>query len=159
DSGTITIYVAANAANGDRNNTGDHIYTTKLQLTPAATTVNKPAIKSDGVAAAAGFNKSAGISPGTWVEIFGSNLSAGTRVWQGSDFNGLQAPAGLDDVTVTIGGVKAYVDFISPLQVNIQVPEGITIGTNVPLVVKNSQGESDPFPLTTTDLAPALLAP
>jgi uncharacterized protein (TIGR03437 family) len=159
DAGTITIYAAANAANGDGNDTGDHIYTTKLQLAPAIATANKPAIKSGGVAAASAFNSNAGVSPGTWIEIFGSNLSAGTRVWQASDFTGTQAPAGLDDVLVTIGGVKAYVDYISPTQVNAQVPEGITIGSNVPLVVQNSQGASDPYPLTTSTLAPALLAP
>ncbi|HLJ50116.1 MAG TPA: choice-of-anchor V domain-containing protein [Bryobacteraceae bacterium] len=33
--GPVTIYAAANAANGDGNNTGDHIYTTKLQLSAA----------------------------------------------------------------------------------------------------------------------------
>ena len=32
DVGTVTVYVAANAANGNGNETGDHIYTTKLQL-------------------------------------------------------------------------------------------------------------------------------
>jgi uncharacterized protein (TIGR03437 family) len=33
--GNITIYVAANAANGDLKETGDHIYTNKYTLTPA----------------------------------------------------------------------------------------------------------------------------
>ena len=35
--GTIVLYAAGNAANGDGTQLGDHIYTTSLQLTPAAT--------------------------------------------------------------------------------------------------------------------------
>src|SRR5207302_806050 len=36
DVGPVTIYVAANAANGNNDDTGDHIYTAKLQLTPSS---------------------------------------------------------------------------------------------------------------------------
>ncbi len=50
-------------------------------------------------------------------------------------------------------------DFVSPGQVNVQVPDGIPIGAGVPLVLRNSQGETDAFALQTSDLAPALLAP
>ena len=157
--GTVTLYVAANAANGDGNNTGDHIYTTSLQLSPAEATSNKPVISSGGVAAASGFNANAGIAPGTWVEIFGTNLATTTRVWQGSDFNGNNAPTSLDGVTVTIGGKNAYIDFVSPGQINVQVPDGIPIGAGVQVVVMNSQGQSDPYTIQTSDVAPALLAP
>jgi uncharacterized protein (TIGR03437 family) len=158
--GTVTIYVAANAANGDGNSTGDHIYTTKLQLSPAVTsTGNKPTISSGGVVSASAFNAKAGIAPGTWVEIFGNNLATTTRLWQGSDFSGNNAPTSLDGVSVTIGGKKAYVDYVSPGQVDIQVPDGIPIGAGVPLVLTNSQGQSDAYSLQTSDLAPAILAP
>ena len=36
DAGNIVFYVAANAANGDGNLTGDHIYTASLELTPSS---------------------------------------------------------------------------------------------------------------------------
>jgi uncharacterized protein (TIGR03437 family) len=157
DQGAITFYAAANAANGDRTNFGDHIYTTKLTLTPAASSANRPSITS--VQSASAFNAAAGIAPGTWIEVFGTNLAPATRTWAGDDFKGSDAPISLDGVGVTIGGKHAYISYISPVQVNAQVPEGITISANVPLVLETLQGRSDNFALQTTDLAPALLAP
>ncbi len=159
--GAITIYVAANAANGDGNDTGDHIYTTKLQLTASsAGNADRPSITSGGVTSASAFKPTGGIAPGTWLEIFGSNLSGSTRGWQSSDFSGNDAPASLDGVGVTVGGKSAFIDYVSPGQVNVQVPDGIPIGPAVPLVLTNSRGQSDPYILpTTAAIAPALLAP
>lgn len=159
DVGTVTLYVAANAANGDGNTSGDHIYTTSLQLSPAAATSNAPVIPAGGVVSASAFSPSAGVAPGTWLEIYGNNLATTTRGWAGSDFNGDNAPTVLDGVSVTIGGQSAYVDFVSPGQVDVQVPDGIPIGAGVPLVLSNAQGQSGPYPLQTSDVAPALLAP
>ncbi|HLJ50117.1 MAG TPA: choice-of-anchor V domain-containing protein [Bryobacteraceae bacterium] len=155
--GTVTIYAAANAANGDANNTGDHIYTTKLQLSPASTTNNGPTIT--GIQSAGGFNPKAGIAAATWIEIYGTNLSTTpTRSWAGSDFNGNNAPTSLDGVSVTVGGKSAFVDFISSGQVNVQVPDNIPLGPGVPVVLTTSQGQSSPVSVTTASLAPALLA-
>ncbi len=42
--GGVHIYVAANAANGDGNNTGDHIYAANYALTPKAAGPPKPSI-------------------------------------------------------------------------------------------------------------------
>src|SRR5207237_363980 len=51
DVGPVTIYVAANAANGNGDYSGDHIYTTKLQLTAAVPVIsNNPVISDGGVA-------------------------------------------------------------------------------------------------------------
>jgi uncharacterized protein (TIGR03437 family) len=157
--GTVTIYVAANAANGDGNDTGDHIYTTKLQLCPGGCAAPAPVITTGGVQSAGGFSAKAGCAPGTWLEIFGSNLAATTRTWAGSDFSGSNAPTSLDGVTVTIGGKNAYVDYVSPGQVNVQVPDGIPTGPGVPLVLTSGGVQSSPFILQPADLAPALLAP
>ena len=147
DIGPVTIYVAANAANGKNDDSGDHIYTTKLQLQPAAATTGSagsaPAISSGGVVSAAAFKPAAGAAPGTWIEIFGTNLSASTRSWSNSDFTGNAAPTSLDGVSVTIGGKNAYVDYVSPMQVNAQVPDGVQIGSGVAVVVNNAQGTSN----------------
>ncbi len=156
--GTVTIYVAVNAANGDGGSGGDHIYTTSLQLSPAVTTI-QPSITQNGVVSASAFNANAGVAPGTWVEIYGSNLATTTRLWAGSDFNGNAAPLSLDGVSVTIGGKSAYVDYVSPGQVNIQVPDGIPSGSSVPLILTNLLGQTSPYSVETKDLAPALLAP
>ncbi len=86
-----------------------------------------PAIGAGGVVDAAGFR--ATISPGSWISIFGTNLSAGTRSWQASDFIGIALPLSLVGVAVTIGGYPAAVSYISPGQINAQVPDGAGPGT------------------------------
>lgn len=48
---------------------------------------------------------------------------------------------------------------MSPTQVNAQVPDGIPIGSGVPLVLSNANGQSEAYVVQTNDLAPALLAP
>jgi uncharacterized protein (TIGR03437 family) len=158
DVGPVTIYVAANAANNNRTNQGDHIYTTSLKLTPAAPAI-KPSVSSGGVVSAAAFKTAAGTAPGGWIEIFGTNLSPTTREWAGSDFSGNNAPTIVDGISVTVGGRAAYVRFVSPTQINVHVPDGVPIGSGVPVVVKNAAGESDPVMINTADLAPAILAP
>jgi uncharacterized protein (TIGR03437 family) len=96
------------------------------------------------------------IAPNTWVEIKGSNLSAGdTRIWQNSDFGNNQLPNQLDGVTVTVNGKNAYVYFISPTQVNIltppdplsgSVPVQLTVGGVQSNVVSvNAQAQSLSF--------------
>ena len=155
--GSIAIYVSGNAANGDGNNTGDHIYTANYTLTPASAGGNGPTVSA--VISAGAFNQNAGVASGTWLEIYGQNFSSTTRGWGGPDFNGNNAPTSLDGVSVTIGGKNAYVDFISPGQVNAQVPDGIPIGDGVPVIVTNASGSSSAFSVKTGNIAPAVLAP
>jgi uncharacterized protein (TIGR03437 family) len=158
DVGTVTIYVAANAANGNGNETGDHIYTTKLQLSPASTAA-VPKITAGGVQSASAFQASAVTAPGSWLEIFGTNLASTTRGWAASDFSGNNAPTSLDNVSVTVGGKSAYVAYVSPGQVNVLVPDGVPIGNGVPVVVTAGGVASDPVNVNVADIAPAVLAP
>jgi len=158
--GTVTLYVAAIAGNGDGDDTGDRTYTASLQLCPgSACAAPPPGISPGRVTSASGFSSKAGCAPGTWLEIYGTNLSTATRTWAASDFKGANAPTSLGNVTVSIGGVSAYVNYVSPAQVNVQVPDAIPIGSNVPLIVTSSGMQSAPYMLQTTALAPALLAP
>src|SRR5207248_8666564 len=76
-----------------------------------------PAITQNGVVNAA--NLSAAISPGTWVSIFGGNLSATTSPWRDADFVNGKLPTALDGVGVTINGKPAAVAYVSPTQVNV----------------------------------------
>lgn len=157
NAGTVTLYVAANAANNDGTEMGDHIYTTQLTLCPVSSSQGIPTIEA--VQSAGGFSAKAGVAPGTWLEIFGSNFAAASCLWQGADFQGVTAPTSLGGVSVSINGVKSFVDYVSPGQVNVQVPGGIPILDGVPLVLTNSAGSSAPYSLKTSDIAPALLAP
>ena len=64
-----------------------------------------------------------GASPGTWISILGTNLSATTRPWTGSDIVNGALPVQLDNVKVTIDGNPAALSYVSPAQLNVQVPD------------------------------------
>ncbi len=81
-----------------------------------------------GVMNAAG-GASTTIAPNTWVEITGSNLAPDMRTWGASDFVNSQMPTVLDNVTVSFNGESAYVDYISPIQVNVLTPPDLATGT------------------------------
>lgn len=98
------------------------------------------------------------IAPGGWIEIFGQNLAASPRTWTGADFQGLRAPEQLDGVRVFIGGKAAFVWFISPSQVNVQVPDGLTPGQVAVTVVKGNLA-SNTLSVTLAERAPGLLSP
>jgi uncharacterized protein (TIGR03437 family) len=69
------------------------------------------------------------ISPGSWFSIFGTNLAPVTRSWQASDFVGNALPIALDGVAVQVDGQVAAVSYVSPGQINAQVPDGVGPGT------------------------------
>jgi uncharacterized protein (TIGR03437 family) len=78
-----------------------------------------------------------GIASGSWVSIYGSNLSATTRSWRSSDFSGNNLPTSLDGVSVKINGKSAAVYYVSPGQLNVQSPADDSLG-QVQVVVTNS---------------------
>ena len=60
-------------------------------------------------------------------------------MWQTSDFADDRLPETLDGVAATINGKTASVYFISPQQVNVQVPSDAAVGP-VEVVLKNRYG-------------------
>jgi uncharacterized protein (TIGR03437 family) len=162
DAGPVTIYVAANAANGNGANTGDRIYTTSLKLAAGGGGTGggaTPQIRSGGVVVASNYRAATAAARGGWIEIYGTNLASSTREWAASDFSGSIAPTTLSGVSVTVGGRSAYVAYISPTQVNALAPGDAPVGAGVPVVVKNGSAESEAAMITTADVAPAILAP
>jgi uncharacterized protein (TIGR03437 family) len=117
-----------------------------------------PAISSGGVVTASAFGGFTSVSPGCWIEIYGSNLAADMRSWSGSDFSGVNAPTSLDGTSVTVGGRAAFIDYISPGQVNALVPSNTPIGTQQ-LTITTAAGTSGAFSLTVNATEPGLLAP
>jgi uncharacterized protein (TIGR03437 family) len=96
-----------------------------------------------------------GIAAGSWVAILGTNLANTTRTWQASDFTGNDLPTSLSGVSVTIDGEPAFVEYISPTQINVQAPSDSTLG-NVQVVVDNNGALSAPATAQLQAVAPAL---
>src|ERR1019366_4415540 len=121
---------------------------------PSAT----PKIQASGVVSDSSFGGFSAVSPGTWIEIHGSNLAAHARYWTVADFHGAQAPTSLDGTAVTIGGQPAFISYISPTQINAQVPSNVGLGPQ-DVRVTTSAGASDPQTITVNLVQRGLLAP
>jgi uncharacterized protein (TIGR03437 family) len=117
-----------------------------------------PKIQASGVVSDSSFGGFSAVSPGTWIEIHGSNLAAHARYWTVADFHGAQAPTSLDGTAVTIGGQPAFISYISPTQINAQVPSNVGLGPQ-DVRVTTSAGASDPQTITVNLVQPGLLAP
>jgi uncharacterized protein (TIGR03437 family) len=118
----------------------------------------QPVIRTSppGVISASAFGGASTIAPGTWIEIYGDNLATTTRAWTASDFTGSTAPTSLSGVTVSIGGVPAFVSYISPAQVNALVPAGVAAGS-AQVIVSNGSQSTAPFIVTVNTVQPSLL--
>jgi uncharacterized protein (TIGR03437 family) len=114
------------------------------ELTPAA---NEPSINPGGVVPVGSPVNT--VQPGEWISIYGSNLAGTTAVWN-NDF-----PTSLAGTTVTIDGRLAYIWYVSPGQINVQVPDDSSTGT-VPVVVTTAAG-SGTSTVTLASVAPAFL--
>jgi uncharacterized protein (TIGR03437 family) len=130
-------------------------FVAKVAALPVAT---PPSILPNGVVSAGAFGNFAAAAPGSWIEIYGSNLSPVTRQWGSADFTGANAPTSLSDIQVSVGGQAAFVDYISPSQVNALIPSSVGAGL-VPVTVTNAAGTSAPFMMTVNAVQPGLLAP
>jgi uncharacterized protein (TIGR03437 family) len=105
---------------------------------PAMVTVTLVVAGSQAPGTITGVTNAAGFAPGfasaTWVAIFGTNLSQSTYTWQPADVVNGQLPTSLHGVSVSINGVAAYVEYISPTQINVLAPDDAAAGS-VPIVV------------------------
>jgi uncharacterized protein (TIGR03437 family) len=159
DVGPVTIYVAANAGpGGAASNLGCHIYTANYTLTSGSGGGSAPLIRSSaGVISLSGYGGLAAISPGSWIEIYGSNLAPGIDQWSGSDFNP-NAPTSKDGVSVSIGGKPAFMYYLNPGQLDVLVPSDVPTGSQS-VVVTTPSGASQAYAVTINTTEPGLLAP
>jgi len=111
-----------------------------------------------GVITASGFGASSSVAPGSYIEIYGTNLAGTTRPWNAGDFDGLNAPISLDGVSVSAGGQAAFICYVSPGQVNALLPSGIGAGAQ-PLTVTYNSAVSAPYSIAANDTQPSLWAP
>jgi uncharacterized protein (TIGR03437 family) len=113
----------------------------------------------NGVVSASGFGALKEAAPGSFIEIYGSNLSTETREWAEKDFVDGKAPTTLEGVSVTVGGQAAYVYYVSPTQVNVQVPANAPTSGTASVVVTTNGRSSTAMTLAMKPVAAGLLAP
>lgn len=79
-----------------------------------------PTISANGVQNGASFLPA--IVANSWVTIVGTNLASQSDNWNNSIVNG-KLPTSLDGVSVSMGGKPAYINYISPTQLNVLAPD------------------------------------
>lgn len=79
------------------------------------------------------------IVSGSWISIYGRNLSATTRQWRDDDIIYDWLPTQLDGVNVAIHDTPAVVAFVSPTQLNVLAPDGLPAGP-MDLTIQSSLG-------------------
>jgi len=78
------------------------------------------------------------LSPGSIASIFGTGLASSP-----AGASTIPLPSTLNNVTVTVGGVEAPLFYVSPLQINFQVPFETRAGSPA-ILVKNGAARSAP---------------
>ena len=114
-----------------------------------------PAVNSGGVVNSASYSAQ-GVAPGSIVSIFGKNLAS-----QPGSSNSIPLSTALGNVTsVTFGGVAASLYFVSPLQINAQLPWNVLpsggASSTVNVVVTTSGGSSAPQSVTVLPTMPGI---
>jgi uncharacterized protein (TIGR03437 family) len=90
------------------------------------------------------------IAPGSLISIFGSGFAAAT-----ASASSTPLPLSIGDVSVTINGIPAPVLFVSPKQINVQVPYEVAAAP-ASLVVRVHGMLSAPMAISLKPAAPAL---
>jgi uncharacterized protein (TIGR03437 family) len=96
-------------------------YLARIDPAPPAAQPGVPRI--DGVYNAAGFEWGNAVAPGEIVTLLGAELAASTATAPGAPL-----PVSLSDVSVSVGGIPAPLYYVSPGQINLQVPTSLPLG-------------------------------
>jgi uncharacterized protein (TIGR03437 family) len=97
------------------------------------------------------FSGSPSAAPGSLISIYGANLSADSGA-----ASSVPLPDSLKGTSVTIAGIRAPLLFVSPGQINAQVPFEAPVGT-ASLLVQAGSIQSAPVKLEITASSPGIL--
>jgi uncharacterized protein (TIGR03437 family) len=121
-----------------------------LELCGAGTSLAQaPRIAPSGIVNSASF--ASAVAPGSIVSIFGANLATGEVNWAG----GSNVATMLGNVSVTFAGRKAPLFYVSPSQINAQVPFEVVTG-QVPVIVTVGDNSSEPVNASIVPTSPGL---
>jgi uncharacterized protein (TIGR03437 family) len=119
----VVVNVAGNAASPLVNSVsvsgGGSVTAGATDPTTIASPTTPVITPGTGVFSAASFVP--GIAANSWFGISGTNLSTVTDTWSNTIVNGV-LPSSLDGVSVSVGGLPAYIYYVSPTQINALAP-------------------------------------
>jgi uncharacterized protein (TIGR03437 family) len=119
-------------------------------LLPACAAGQVPTVFPGGVVNAASFARAgapfAEVAPGSLVAIFGTNLAAAT-----ASAEGFPLPRTLAGTSVAFDGISAPLLYVSPGQINAQLPSSLPAGART-VVVTTGAGSSQPVQFTTYEI-------
>lgn len=152
-SGTQCLNVGAHSITGVYSgDTADSASTSSalaLTISPNGAT-GSPVITTGGVAPL--YSSVSTIQSGSWISIYGCNLAATSSFWG----NTPTFATSVGGSSVSIDGKPGFPWFVSPGQINVQVPNDATIGP-VSVTVTTALGTSNAVTATLAAIAPALL--
>jgi len=96
-----------------------------------------PSVASGGVGNAV--SGAAGVAPGAWISLYGSNLATAARAVAASDLTNNVLPTTLGGVSVRINNKPAFVQYVSAGQVNVLAPSDTARGS-VAIAITNAAG-------------------
>jgi uncharacterized protein (TIGR03437 family) len=125
-------------------------------LSALAALSQQPVINPEGVVNAASLalhpQFGAVVVPGAIVSLFGQNLAASAQAAAATPL-----PTSLAGTSVTVGGIPAPLFYVSPGQINLQVPRRTNLYAQlVPVVVTTGAGSSAPVLVTVMLDAPGI---
>ena len=101
---------------------------------------------------AASFTASEPLAPGALATVFGTGLSSAAVA-----ASAIPLPWNLGGVSVTVGGVPAPLLYVSPSQINVQIPWEVAVGT-ADLVVATNDTALAPLKLTIAAVSPGVFS-
>lgn len=120
-----------------------------LQVAAAA----NPSIASGGVGNAV--SGVSGATPGAWISIYGTNFTTTTRALASADLVNNAIPTSLGGVSVQMNGKAAFIQYVSPTQINVLAPPDTSTGT-VGVTVANAAGNSNSVAVNLQPFLPGL---
>ena len=128
---------------GDMLNPSGAASVTIIVVSPTATAIG-------GTSNAASFLPA--YAPGIIMSVFGANLATGTPDQPGSPL-----PVNLADATVTLNGIPAPLYYVSPTQINLQIPYEIP-GNSTAIVKISLNGQTSTSQIFVSPSAPGIFA-
>jgi endo-1,4-beta-xylanase len=121
-----------------------------VSTTLKSAAVKQPLISPNGIVIHGG--TIASVSPGSLADIYGSNLAPGAP----ATASGAPLPTTLGNVQVTVNGTPAPLYYVSPGQVDFQIPYSVAPGSVLVQVISNGTGGRSAA-LTVQPAAPSIL--